>query len=350
MGPKAEELERVFAERIGVSHAISLNSGTTALEVALRFLNLKGTEVLVPTNTFVATANAVIYAGGKPVFVEIEPKTLSISFEDMERKTTSRTRAAIVVHLGGIVVPKLLEIIRWGKRKGITIIEDCAHTLGSSNGQDHQPGKSSLAGAFSFWPTKILTTGTGGMLTTNSHRLAEYAKSLRYHGLVHGNLRKIKYFGNDWCLNEILASVGIEQFKILNQNLKRRRQVFEWYAQALNSVDTIQIPIAFKHSNTNHYKFWVTFKKPIDVFSLHQIMNKRFQIQTEFLYWPPVPLMPLYKGMGQYDWKRYPMSNKALRNHLCLPMHPIMSRRKVDYVVRSLKNAIGQVLYDKEKA
>lgn len=343
MGPEARAFEEAFGRMVGVRYAVSVNSCTTALEMALRFLELKGSEVLVPTNTFVATANAVVYAGGTPVFVEIEPENLWISFRDLKRKLNSRTKALVLVHLGGIVQPEASAIIRWAKEKGLSVIEDCAHTVPNPFHKEKQAGSLGLAGAFSFWPTKILTTGTGGMLTTSSGPLAEYARSVRYHGLVNGNLRKIAHFGNDWAMNEIVACLGNEQLASIPEILKKRSRAVAWYREALSSLDGVRVPRVFEGERESFYKFWVVFEKPVNVFKLNKLMNQKFNVQTEFLYWPPVPLMPLYQKMKSYPWRNYPESDRALRNHLCLPLHTGISRSEVAKVVRHLKKALGKL-------
>jgi perosamine synthetase len=303
-------------------------------------LDLKGGEVLVPSNTFVASANAVYYAGGKPVFAEIEPDNLWVSFSDLKKKITSRTRAIMLVHLGGVLSEDLKAILRYAKQKKIPVIEDCAHTVGYPAAGSVQPGKLSLAGAFSFWPTKILTTGTGGMLTTSSKALAEYAHSLRFHGLGHNNLRNIIHFGNDWSMNEILACVGVEQLALADEVILKRKKVFSWYQKELSAVPQVRIPSGFFDPLTTFYKFWVTFKTPVPVLELNRLMNERFQVQTEFLYWPPVPAMPLYQKKLGVDYRKFPKTHTALMNHLCLPMHPALREKDVAYVTRSLKKSL----------
>ena len=341
MGPNAREFEEAFAKRIGSRYAVSVNSCTTALEIILRFIDVSKKEVIIPTNTFVATGNTVIYAGGTPIFADVLPETLAISFEDIKRKTTKRTKAIVLVHIGGIVLEDMPEILKWAKSRNIAVLEDCAHTIGDPKAKGKQAGSTSLAGAFSFWPSKIITTGTGGMLTTSSKKLADYANSFRYHGLAEGDLRVFDIFGRDACLNEFLASVGVEQFKVVDDILKKRRQVIQWYDKALKSLDIVSIPKSFKKKSTTPYKFWITFKQKVDVISLNKKLQKD-GIESEFCYWPPLPLMPLYKKMKRYSWKQFKASDEALLNHICLPLHADIKRSEVTRVVFSLKKALGK--------
>ena len=172
-GPNVEKLEREFADYVGVKHAIAVNSGTSALEIALRYFELNGGEVIVPTNSFVASANAVIFAGGKPVLADIKKETLCIDPNEIRKKISANTKGVMVVHLAGLIPPEMKEIQEICKENNLFLIEDAAHAPGASI-DNKKAGNLGDVGCFSFFPTKPMTTGEGGIITTNDVKLAEF--------------------------------------------------------------------------------------------------------------------------------------------------------------------------------
>ena len=180
-GPHAQDFEKKFAEYNNVKYAVAVNSGTAALEVALRYFNVKDKEVIVPTNTFVSTPNSVIFAGGTPVFADMRADTLCIDPEDVKRKLTVKTAGVIVVHIAGLVCPQIGELKQLCEDRGLFLIEDAAHAHGATiNSQ--KAGTLGDAGCFSFYPTKVMTSCEGGMITTNNFALAEKARCMRTCG------------------------------------------------------------------------------------------------------------------------------------------------------------------------
>lgn len=170
-GPQTELFEKNFAEYIKVSQAVAVNSGTSAIEILLRYFGISCKEVIVPTNTFVATPTAVLLSGGTPVFADIKAETLCIDPSDVERKITSKTAGVIVVHVAGLICPEIKELKKICKDHNIFLIEDAAHAHGAKI-DGKMAGNLCDGGAFSFYPTKIMTTGQGGMITTNDSNVA----------------------------------------------------------------------------------------------------------------------------------------------------------------------------------
>src|SRR5260370_9744029 len=181
MGPLVAEFERKFAGFCGAKHAVAVSSGTAALEIGLRCIELRGRQVIVPTQTFVATANAVLLAGGSPVFAEIHPRTLCLDVEDVARRITHNTACILGLHMAGLIQPDLAALRDLCDSRGIFLAEDAAHAHGASLA-GHRAGTLGRFGCFSFYPTKIMTTGEGGMLTTADDALADLARSYRNHG------------------------------------------------------------------------------------------------------------------------------------------------------------------------
>ena len=181
LGEKTKEFEESFANYVGTKYAVSVNSATTALQICFSYYGVEDGEVILPTNTFLATPNAVLYAGGTPVLTDINKTTLCIDSKEIKKRITSRTKGVAVVHINGLIPPDIYEIKEICHENNLFLIEDCAHANGSElNGV--KAGQFTNAGCFSFYPTKTMTTGTGGMITTNNKDLVNFAISVRHHG------------------------------------------------------------------------------------------------------------------------------------------------------------------------
>lgn len=208
-----KESENRFAKLCNVKHAVAVNPGTSALEIALCTIKLKlGNEVLLPTNTFSATADAVIFAGAKPKLTDINPKTLCIDTENVQKSITPKTKGVIVVHIGGLICPEIEEIRELCQDKKLFLIEDAAHAHGSTINQK-PAGSLGDIGCFSFYPTKVMTTGEGGMITTNNDEIAEKARILRDQGKASFNSNIIIELGYNWKLPEMGAALGLTQLR-----------------------------------------------------------------------------------------------------------------------------------------
>ncbi|HLG71769.1 MAG TPA: DegT/DnrJ/EryC1/StrS family aminotransferase [Chloroflexota bacterium] len=342
LGPYLERFEADFAAQAGTRCAVGLSSCTAALEIALRFVDVRSGEVLVPTSTFVATANAVLYAGGTPVLLDAAPETLCLDPENVAAAITSRTRAVIAVHLAGLLWPSLLELRELCARRGIALIEDCAHAHGATF--DHQPaGSFGLAGCFSFYPTKIMTTAAGGMLTTNNRELAEFARSLRLHGRGSGNrggLDDIVNLGNDWFMDEVRAVLGVHQLRSLRETLAHRRRLGKRYLDLLEGVPCVRAVIPHPGCEPAFYKFMVLFDTPDLAQTAQRQLLTRHGIETERLYWPPCHLQPVYRTMFGFTEGRLPDAEDALLRQLCLPLHNGLCEHDVEEVVDCLNEVL----------
>ena len=182
MGPNVHAFEQEFATRVGVRHAIAMNSCTSALEAALLSKDASGKEVIVPAETFIATGMAVHLAGGIPVLAEISESTLCLDLDDIKRRLTKRTAGVILVHMAGLITPNILEFRQFCDENGLFLIEDAAHSPGASH-DGRSAGSFGHAGCFSFYPTKVITAGEGGMLTTDDDEIAAFARSFQHRGV-----------------------------------------------------------------------------------------------------------------------------------------------------------------------
>ncbi len=340
LGPFAEEFERLFRSYVGTPFAVAVNSCTTALQITLQYFDVRDREVIVPTNTFLATANAVMYAGGQPVFADIDDPWLSLSPESLSQKITSRTRAVILVHIGGMISPHLDEIKRICRSKGLLLIEDAAHAHGAKFA-DQLAGNLSDAACFSFYPTKVMTTTVGGMITTHDQGLDSFARSMRHHGQTDRTLDVLTRFGNDWLLDEMRAVIGIHQTKQLEAMVTRRNQLAARYCERLRDLELVQcIPVP-NHIRHAYYKFLVLLDKRVDRDKLVSRLNEHHGIEAGVLYYPPCHLQPVIKQTFQTKDGDLPVSEEVLQREVCFPMHLQLTEDDVDRVAEALRRELG---------
>jgi len=341
LGPFTRQLEEEFASYCGVKYAIAVSSCTAALEIVLRYFKVSGKEVIVPCNTFVATCNAVIYAGGTPVLTEIDPENLCIDFNDLKKKVSGLTAGIIAVHIAGFPCPEIEKIHEYCLERNLFLIEDVAHAHGAMlNGK--KAGSFGDAGCFSFYPTKVMTTGTGGMITTDNAGLAEFAVSLRHHGVGEG-LHQIVNLGNDWLLDEVRAVLGISQLRALELNLVRRNEIAQTYSMLLKEIENIRlfrVPINIRHS---YYKFPVILSESVDKYLLSRIMQELYGIETGSIYDPPCHLQPVYQSRFGYRPGAFPVAENVLRRTICMPIYVQMTDADISYVSESLQACLERV-------
>src|SRR3989344_5230791 len=249
-GPKIEEFEKTLARYVSAKYAVAVSNGTAALHLACLVAGIgPSDEVIIPTLSFVATANCVLYCGAKPVLVDVYEDTLTINVEDVENKITKKTKAIIAVDFAGHPADwdKLKEL---AKKHNLILIDDAAHALGSKY-RGKMIGSIADFTCFSFHPVKIITTGDGGAVITNNKNYYEKLLSLKHHGIVKTqNLSKkygdwyydIKELGFNYRLTDIQASLGISQLKNINSHIKRRRSIWQRYQKALDSNHLIKLP------------------------------------------------------------------------------------------------------------
>ena len=238
-GKYLDRFEQEFSEYVGVSHAVGMSSGTAPLEIALRHFGVEGGEVIVPTNTFAATANAVVLAGGTPVFADLDPSTLCSGPGEIEGLLTERTRGVIAVHVAGLIVPGIAAIAAWCRAHSLFLLEDAAHAHGSRIG-GRCAGSLADAASFSFYPSKVMTSGEGGMLTTDDSGLAAFARSFRSHGQA-SDSRSIVRLGSNYRLPELSAALGLSQLRRLDSIIAGRARLADRYRHRLGGRNDIRL-------------------------------------------------------------------------------------------------------------
>lgn len=336
-GENTRELEESFRAYVGTEHAVTVNSCTTALQITMRFFGVEGREVIVPTNTFASCVKAIMYEGGRPVLAEMDEKSFCLDVDDVLARVTPSTAGVIVVHVAGLVCPGIDRLREECRARGLFLIEDPSHAHGATI-DGRKAGSLADAACFSFYPTKIMTTGTGGIITTDNAELAAFAKSLRHHGQGE-SLEAIVNLGNDWCMDELRAALGVYQLKRLEENVAHRNRVVQWYRRELADAGWLempQYPERFRHA---YYKFPVLLDESIDKRRLRQVLAEEFQIEMGAVYDPPCHQHPVFRErLGCHDGQ-FPLAERTLSRQVCPPVHAAVTEEDVVRVAESMKGA-----------
>jgi perosamine synthetase len=338
LGPYTKQLEKSFGEYCGVKHAIAVSTCTSALKIAMNYFGVQGKDVIVPTNTFIATANAVIFSGGNPVLADIKKDTLCLDPIDLVNKITPMTKGVIVVHIAGFPCSDIDEIQAICRERGLFLLEDVAHAHGATI-NDKRVGSIGEAGCFSFYPTKVMTTCTGGMLTTNNDSLYEYALSMRHYGVGKG-LHNIVNLGDDCLMDEISALLGIYQLQSLERNIIRRNQIANIYSEVLRDfagINIFNVPAHIRHS---YYKYPIFLSSDVDKSRLIKRMQDEHGISIGSVYDPPCHLQPIYQNLFGFRQGMFPVADEILKRTCCLPMFQQLSDKEIEYIMNSLKSVL----------
>jgi len=340
LGKYGKEFEQKFAEYVGTKYAAVVNSGTSALEIILRALDIAGSSVIVPTNTFFATPASVIHAGGKVIFAD-NTDNLCLDPRSIRKNMKKDTKAIIIVHIGGLVPPEIQEIQQICQKHGLILIEDAAHAHGSTLNAK-KAGSFGIAAAFSFYPTKVMTSGEGGMITTNDEKIYQRALVFRDQGKA-GFLGNIHTeMGYNWRMSEIHAAIGLSQFARLEEFVADRRRIARFYDKELNkvkSVTPVKIPSAAK---SNYYKYAAILKDGIDRAALKkELKEKRGVSLSGEVYELPCHLQPIFKDSYGFKGGEFPVAEDLCKRQICLPVFAGMTEEQAGFVVQSLKEVLA---------
>lgn len=330
-GPKVVEFEKTFADFVKAKHAIAVNTGTAALHSTLAAANVKnGDEVILPSFTFVATAEVVVMTGAKPVFADIEPDTYNVSPREIERAITKKTKAILPVDLYGLPAntPEISEI---AKKHSLRVIEDAAQVHGGTV-KGKPPGSYADAACWSFYGSKNITTGEGGMVTTNDDQLAEQIRVVRSHG------EKRKYMslmvGNNYHMPEIQAAIGVVQVKRLPQFISKRRRNAKRLTARLSKNRRLQLPKEPDGFSSSWYLYTVRPKEVVRERRDQLVQELREkEIGAGVYYVCPIHMMPFYSKLAK---QRLPETEKAAKQVFSLPVHPGVSSKQIDYIAKTL--------------
>lgn len=342
LGPKTKKFEELFADYIGVNHAVALNSCTSALDLSLKLLDIKESdEIIVPTITFASTAHAVKYNNAKLIFVDVDYNTLNLDLDDVKEKITSQTRAIIPVHYSGrpIDFDKLKSI-----SKNIYIIEDAAHASGSIY-KNKKCGSLGDIAAFSFHAVKPLAVGDGGAITTNSTHVAKRAKCLSWIGIDKTTWDRIENrksyaweyeideIGYKYHMNDIQASLAIVQLSLLDSGIQARKERALYYHSLLSKIDEIKCPIL---DDDNYKSSWHIFC----------IKCKNRNELGEYLIQHGISVGVHYKPLHLYkcykDNTKLPTSEKLFTEIMTLPLYASLDFKQIDFIVEKIKIFYGK--------
>ncbi len=336
-GKKVEAFENKIRDYVGCNHAIAFFNGTVALHSLLLALGISHSEdeVIVPSLTFVSTATTVLHAGGRPVFADIDPYTLNIAPEDTEARISEKTKAIVVVHYAGQPAD-IDRFIYLAEKYKLYLIEDAAEALGAEY-DNKKVGSFGIAGMFSFTPTKNITTGEGGIITTNDGYLARQLRLLKNHGS--SDLYHHVVVGYNYRMTEMQGAIGIAQMEKLPGILKRKEEMASYFSGKLKNVLGIIPPFHAKRRKHTYMMFTVRIDPVRCPLSRAEIMKQLFNmgIQTK-IYFPPLHKQPIF---SQYDIPSPLSVTDAVADTIfSLPMHSQLEYEQIDYIVESLKSII----------
>jgi len=340
LGPHTQRFEEAFRDYVGLEHAVAVGTCTAALQIAFRFHQLEGREVILPTNNFVGVVSAVIAEGGTPVLADMDPETFCMDLDDALARITPRTAGIVVVHIAGRIDPGIDRVRAVCEERGLFLIEDAAHAHGAAIGT-RKAGSLAGTACFSFYPTKIITTGTGGMITTRDAKLAQFARSLRHHG-VGASLDDVVNLGNDWCLGEINALLGCYQLKRLDENVAHRNRMVDLYRARLGREEWLAIPSHPEYIRHAYYKFPVLLRADLDRDRFRRLLWTDFAIENGAIYDPPCHLQPVLRRLFGYTEGMYPKAEAALKRQICPPIHSALSAADVDAVADAMIEVAGR--------
>jgi len=357
MGPKTFEFEREFARYVGAPYAVAVSTGTAALHLALEAAGIgAGDEVLLPTTTFTATAEAVIYTGARPVLVDIDPLTMNIDPQDAARRITGRSKAVIPVHLGGQPCD-MQQLHSLARRHDLRVVEDAAHALPSEY-QGRKIGQLSEFTCFSFYATKTLTTGEGGMITTDNPAAAERMRLMRLHGIERDAWKRYRGDGSwfyqvleagfKYNLTDIQSAMGLVQLAKCDAMKRQREAVAARYLEAFSNCEELVNPGVLRDRQTSWHLYILRLR--LDRLSVDRnsfvdsLARQGVSCSVHFI---PLHLQPFYQEAFGYGPGSFPVAEREYRSCFSLPIFPGMTDAEIRHVVDAVLHSINESRTDR---
>ncbi|MCM1987219.1 UDP-4-amino-4,6-dideoxy-N-acetyl-beta-L-altrosamine transaminase [Methanococcoides seepicolus] len=343
-GPKVSEFENIICEYVGCKYAIAVNSGTSALDIAVSSLDLpKGSEVITTPFTFVATSNALLYNNLKPIFADIKKDTRNIDPEDILRKITAKTKAIIYVDFAGHPCD-IDEIKKIAREYDLRLIEDASHAFGASY-HGKMIGNFADLTVFSFHPVKPITTGEGGVVVTDNPELAEKVRLLRNHGIDKdaatrygpdaGWAYDMKMLGRNYRMTDIQAALGISQLKKLDGFIGRRNEIANLYNELLDGCEFVETPITKEGVGHGWHIYTVLLNESINRNEFFKYMRKN-EIGVN-VHYIPIYHFSYYREHFDLDENDFPETEDVFNRIITLPIYPGMKDEEVELVVKTIK-------------
>ncbi len=338
-GPMVSEFEKKFSRYVKVKHCIALNSGTAALHAALLALDLKsGDEIIIPSFTFVATASVALHVGAKPIFVDIDPEIYAMDPNEVEKAITPKTKAIIPVHLFGHPAD-MDPLIALARKNDLTIIEDACQAHGALYKKQPVGAIGDLA-CFSFYPSKNMTTGEGGMLTTNDDEIAETVRIIINHGEKEA-YQTIR-LGHNFRMPEVSAAIGSVQIDKLPKFIDQRRKNVKYLTSIIKDNPNIQLPIVKEWADHGWYLFTVRILQKNTSMTRDTFVKKMHEanIGASIYYETPLHLIPYFRKIFNFKGGEFPKTEKAVKDVVSLPIHPAINKEQLSYI----GNKVNEIL------
>jgi perosamine synthetase len=346
LGPKIKEFEKKVANFIGTKYAVAVNSGTSGLHLCIRSLDIKeGDEVITTPFSFIASANCILFERAKPVFVDIDEKTLCIDPNKIEEKITKKTKAILPVHIFGhpCEMDKIMEI---ANKYSLAVIEDACEAFGSEY-KGKKVGTFGNAAVFAFYPNKQITTGEGGVIVTDDEKIAKLCQSMRNQGRGEGNswFQHIR-LGYNYRMSEIEAALGIAQMERIKEILNKRERVAKFYNKRLSKIYGIKIPYIAPNVRMSWFVYVIRLDEKIfsredrDII-IKELENRGINCRN---YFPSIHLESFY--VEEFGFKRgdFPISEKVSDSTIALPFYNNLTEKEVIYICDSLKDIIKKFI------
>lgn len=336
-GKYIEEFEEKFARFCGAEYGIATTSGTTALHLALKSLNLgKQDEVIIPASTMIATAFSVIYTGAKPVLVDSEPETYNINPAKIEKKITKNTKAIIPVHIFGHPC-NMDEIMNIAEGYDLFVIEDAAESHGAEY-KKQKVGGFGDAGCFSFYANKIVTTGEGGMVITNNKNIAQKARLLK--DLAFSKEKRFLHddLGFNYRMSNILAAIGVAQMEKIDEFIERRRKNAQLYNSLLKDVEGIITPTEKSWAKNVYWMYSILIERGFGITRdelIKKLEKEGIETRTFFL---PMHYQPVFKKMGLFEGQSYPVAEEISRTGMYLPSGSGLKKEEIAQICEVIKD------------
>ena len=351
-GPKTHQFEQEFAAALGVRHAVAVNSCTAAMHLALEAIGLnRGDEVITTPYTFAATAEVIRYFDARPVFVDIDPQTFNIDPGLVEKAVTRKTKAILPVHVAGLP-SDLSRIYEVGRKNNLAVIEDAAHSFPSKyNGR--WIGSIGDISCFSFYATKPITTGEGGMICTNNDTWADRCRLMSLHGISKDAWKRYSQEGSwyyevvapgyKYNMTDVAAAMGLAQLKKANGMLARRATIAKAYSAALNRVPQLQVP----HDHAAHQHSWHLYMLRLNLETLtidrgrliEELKNRNIGASVHFI---PLHIHPYYRDLYGYKPDDFPVAHREYLREISLPIYSKMTDGDVRDVIEAVKEVAGR--------
>ncbi len=347
-GPEIEEFENKLSKYIGTDYAVAFNSGTSALHAILLAHGINSGEVIVPSFSFIATANCVLMAGAKPVFGEIEDRSYGLNPEDVKERISSKTKALVPVHYGGAPCRKIEALNDIAEDHNLLLVEDAAESLGSkiSNMKVGTFGDSAM---LSFCQNKVITTGEGGAIVTDSKKVCQKLKLIRSHGRNKGgsnyfsSTEPMEYveLGYNFRMPTILAALGISQLDKIDKVIDMRREKASYYNKKLSDISGIKVPTTPKEHLHVYQLYTIRLENQKIRDELKDYLTEKTRVSSK-IYFNPIHLTKFYRKKFGFEEGDLPETERISKQVLSLPIYPDLEKKEIDYIIQAFIEFFGE--------